>query len=421
MVYFGPAYPDSIQFLNPPAPGAQPSGELSPEMLLSGVSKKSSAEWQQIYQASRYKRDFVDARSGKQPSGTEKTAGYNSKRHFDLTQWFALVKRNTIVKLRDRTQTTILLLQAPLFAALIVMVYHGLDAGMSPDVRQELTKKLVGIHFLMVVAAIWFGCNNAARDIVGEWTVYKRERMVTLKLGSYVFSKLAVLFGLALVQCLSLLGIVFLSIPLKGSFLLDFLVLVLSTLVGTGLGLCISAISKTTESAIALLPVVLLPIIALGGGLRPAYVLDSKVRWVTRAVPSQWALEANLLQEVGEGEGKWKMVGAPMAPGALNSHAPDGQGAENTCRARAGAANSQYSDVVSGIIPRYQIDCPDQDGTMRENFTSQPIEVTYGDKSYKATSFRHSFFTSLMVLSGMLTLLVVGVLGILRKRDSDPQ
>jgi len=420
MVYFGPAYPDSIQFFNPPPPGAPPA-ELSPELLLSGVAKKTSAEWQQIYQASRYKRDFVDARSGKQPAGTEKTAGFQSRRHFDLTQWFALVKRNTIVKLRDRTQTAILLIQAPLFAALIVMVYHGLDANMAPEVRQELTKKLVGIHFLMVVAAIWFGCNNAARDIVGEWTVYKRERMVTLKLGSYVFSKLAVLFGLALVQCFCLLGIVFLEIPLKGSFVLDYLVLVLSTLVGTGLGLFISAISKTTESAIALLPVVLLPIIALGGGLRPAYVLDSKIRWVTRAVPSQWALEANLLQEIGEGEGKWKKAGAPMPPAALTSHAPDGQGAEPTCQARASAAYGQYSDILQGIIPKYQLDCPDKNDVMRENFTSQPIEVVYEGKTYKAEDFRHSFFMSLLVLFSMLSLLVAGVLGILRKRDSDPQ
>ena len=44
-------------------------------------------------------------------------------------------------------------------------------------------------------------------------------------------------------------------------------------MIGAGLGLSISALSKTTESAIALLPVVLLPIIALGGGMRPIYLM----------------------------------------------------------------------------------------------------------------------------------------------------
>ncbi len=415
MVYFGPAYPDSIQFFNPPPPGAPPA-ELSPEMLLSGVAKKTSVEWQQAYHGSRYKRDFVEGRSGKQPPGTERTAGDKPKRHFDLTQWFALIKRNTIVKLRDRTQTAILLIQAPLFAALIALVYHGLDV----NARGDLSHKLAGIHFLMVVAAIWFGCNNAARDIVGEWTVYKRERMVTLKLGSYVFSKLAVLFGLALIQCFSLLGIVSLAIDLQGSLFLDFIILVLSAMVGTGLGLCISAISKTTESAIALLPVVLLPIIALGGGLRPAYMMSSNVRWVTRLVPSQWALEGNLLQEADAA--KWRQAGDP---GPINTHVTAStqafHNAQAACSAEAYNAGKRSADIVQEIIPHYQLDCPDADDKMHENFTSAPLEVTYDQKTYSAKDFRHSYRTSLLVLLGMLGILILAVLGILRKRDSDPQ
>jgi ABC-type multidrug transport system ATPase subunit/pSer/pThr/pTyr-binding forkhead associated (FHA) protein len=417
MVYFGPAYPDSIQFFNALPSGAAPAGELSPEMLLSGVAKKTSAEWQHLYKASRYQRDFVEGRSNNLvATSNEGTPGDKPKRHFDLTQWFALVRRNTIVKLRDKTQSAILLIQAPLFASLIVLVYHGLD----PHGGEDLTKKLVGIHFLMVIAAIWFGCNNAARDIVGEWTVYKRERMITLKLGSYAFSKLAVLFGLAIIQCLSLLGIVFLVLNLKSSFLYDFIVLVLSAMVGTGLGLCISAISKTTESAIALLPVVLLPIIALGGGLRPAYMLDNKLRWITMAVPSQWALEANLLHETG-GD-KWPPFEKQLpVDTAKAGQQPGPQNAEDVCHQKSVQAMAQHADVVDVVIPHDRLDCPDQDGDMHENFTSQPIEVAYQDKTYKAVSFRHRFRTSLLVLVGMLGALVLGVLGILRKRDSDPQ
>jgi ABC-type multidrug transport system permease subunit len=393
-------------------------------MLLSGVAKRTSEQWLQLYKASRYQRDFVEGRSGKQPSTGDKTAGDKPKRHFDLTQWFALVKRNTIVKLRDRTQTAILLIQAPLFAALIVLVYHGLDG----NPREALMKKLVGIHFLMVVAAIWFGCNNAARDIVGEWTVYKRERMVTLKLGSYVFSKLAVLFGLAVIQCLSLLGIVDLTVHLKGDFLIDFAVLLIATLVGTGLGLCISAVSKTTESAIALLPVVLLPIIALGGGLKPAYDFPRNVRWITNVVPSQWALEANLIQEVGpDSKGdKWPPYGTPWSDsglkrGAQPTDSQAGQNAQLVCANFAYRATAAYSDVIEGVVPKYDLKCPDGDGKMQESFTSQPVEVTFGESTYKAAGFRHSLMMSLSVLLGMLVLLTCAVLTILMVRDQDVQ
>jgi energy-coupling factor transporter ATP-binding protein EcfA2 len=259
MVYFGPAYPDSIQFFNPPTigpTGTAPtqSAELNPEMLFSGMNtvpdENRTETWRQRYLASRYRKEFVENRSGKQPTAAEKTGEEKPRRQFSLGQWLALVKRNILVRLRDRAQTAILLVQAPVFALLVAGVNGHLDAKNFGD----LSQKLPIIHFLMVVAAIWFGCNNAVRDIVGEWTIYKRERMVTLQLLPYIFSKFAVLMALCIFQCGSMLAIVYVISGLHSNFLDDFLVLLISSMIGAGLGLSISALSKTTESAIAWLP-----------------------------------------------------------------------------------------------------------------------------------------------------------------------
>jgi ABC transport system ATP-binding/permease protein len=419
MVYFGPAYPDSIQFLNDIPAGSAPTADLSPEMLLSGVARKNSADWQQTYKASRYQRDFVEARSGKQPppDPSAGTPGNNPKRHFDLTQWFALVKRNYKVKVRDTTQTVILLCQAPLFAILIAMIFHPL----SPDMQfMDLTPKLAGVHFLLVVAAVWFGCNNAARDIVGEWTVYKRERMVTLKLVSYVFSKLSILFVLGVFQCLCLLGIVYPTLGLKGNFGLDLLVLVLSAMVGTGIGLCISAFARTTESAIALLPVVLLPIIALGGGIRSVYQIDREFRWVTTAIPSRWAFEADLLGESDKWSKK-KTDDASPQPGAA-PQAPPPVPTQPDETPAAQPMEPMPDDAAEMSIPKRVIDWTDskeKEHTLRageqETFKDHKLGVV------KAASFRHKFQTSVYVLLGMLGGLIGTVLLVLKKRDSDPQ
>ena len=469
MVYFGPAYPDSIQFLNDLPHGAAPTADLSPEMLLSGVARKNSAEWLQLYRSSRYQRDFVEARSGKQPppDPSAGTPGNNPKRHFDLTQWFALVKRNYKVKVRDTTQTVILLSQAPIFAALIALVYQPLSA----DHFAELTPKLIGIHFLMVVAALWFGCNNAARDIVGEWTVYKRERMVTLKLVSYVFSKLAILFVLGVFQCVCLLGIVYLTLHLKSNFGLDLLVLVISAMVGTGLGLCISAFSRTTESAIALLPIVLLPIIALGGGMRQVYQIgNGKLPWLTDIIPSRWAFEANILNETradgwSKHEGKpavepledtndeeqmqWRYAAEvdPRHPSNPKKTADDAQA---QCEAAAAVSHPDTEGVATSMdgkdpkeilcadaaeisVPRYLITWKDSAGketTVRafkgetKGEDGKPVadnDLASGKKVFKAVSFRHKYRTSVFVLLGMLAGLIGAVLLILLKRDNDPQ
>ena len=46
--------------------------------------------------------------------------------------------------------------------------------------------------FLAVIIVLLFGTVNAAREFTKEIPVYKRERMVNLKVGPYVFSKVFV-------------------------------------------------------------------------------------------------------------------------------------------------------------------------------------------------------------------------------------
>jgi ABC-type multidrug transport system ATPase subunit/ABC-type multidrug transport system permease subunit len=458
LVFFGPAYPDSIQFFNPVAAKAPVVGssgaaqetsvthhELNPEMLFSGMNTVPEANrtetWRKRYEASRYQKEFVEGRSGKQPAAAGKTGEESPRRQFGFVQWLALVRRNLIVKLQDRAQTAILLIQAPLFAVLVVLVNYPLQA----DHFDELAQKLPIVHFLMVVAAIWFGCNNAARDIVGEWTIYKRERMVTLKLVPYVFSKLAVLFGLCAFQCGSMLAIVYLSCGLHSNLLNDFLVLLVSSMIGAGLGLCISALSKTNESAIALLPVVLLPIIALGGGMRPVYLMPKAGQVVSAIIPSRWSYEANLLGEATASEwGRLKLLPdlkcklgstdatAAIPPPGANVGANGGANAAANPAANLAAipkpgddcpANDDSalcSDAAETSIPRYLI-------TYDDNGTEQTCRAT-ANQSYPhtnptafAVSYRHSFRESLQVLFAMLLLLMVAVIVILRRRDKDPQ
>jgi len=52
--------------------------------------------------------------------------------------------------------------------------------------------KLGKALFLGIIASIWFGCNNSAREIVGELAVYRRERMSGMSLISYLGSKMTV-------------------------------------------------------------------------------------------------------------------------------------------------------------------------------------------------------------------------------------
>lgn len=397
LVYFGPAYPDSIQFFREPpgtlAPdaGGAADEDLAPEMLLTGLAHADTAAWTERFSRSHYRTQFVDGRAAQTPA-EDGTAAGPRRRRVDVRQWLTLMRRSAILKVRDRAQLVILLLQAPLFAALIVLVFGRLEdpppvgaerATTSPEALQaftELSANLAGIEFLMVVAAIWFGCNNAARDIVGEWTIFQRERMVNLTLPSYVLSKFTIMVGLCVLQCLALVTIVYVLCDLKGSFVLHAATLVLASLVGAALGLAISARSGTTESAIALLPVVLLPVITLGGGIRAIYKIPEPAHTLSYVVPSRWALEINLVDEA-----RARPCGYLPAT-AWDDCPAGGPGVD--------AATAQFPEAVTEVAG-----------------IRQPAPPVAGE------TLRHTTAWSLAALAAMLALLLAAVAAFLRMRD----
>jgi hypothetical protein len=144
---------------------------------------------------------------------------------------------------------------------------------------------------------LWFGCSNAAREIVGEWPIYRRERMVTLTIPSFMAAKLTVLGGLCLLQCLILLGIVAMGAGLQSSLPAMFALLALVSLVGVSIGLLVSAVAKTSEVAIAILPLVLLPMVILAGVLHPLHEMNRGVSMLAQMMPSRWAFEGMLILE----------------------------------------------------------------------------------------------------------------------------
>ncbi len=305
LVYFGPAYPESIQFFNPA--NGDKSATMTPEMLMSGLAKLPTPNWAGEYDRSHYKKSFVESRAGKIVS-SQTPASTKPKRDIGIGQSLVLSARNGLLKLRDRMQTLILLGQAPLFAILVGVAFGKLPDKQFQDAEAWVgfCSKVASVHFLMVVAAVWFGCNNAARDIVGETAIFLRERMVNLKLPSYVFSKFIVLALICVFQCFALLTITYVWCDLQGPYFTLLAVLIASSLVGAALGLLISAVAPTTESAIAFLPVVLLPFILLGGGIKPINEMPAEARWVAAICPTRWGYEANLLVEAKARKSEFK-------------------------------------------------------------------------------------------------------------------
>jgi ABC-type multidrug transport system ATPase subunit/ABC-type multidrug transport system permease subunit len=302
LVYYGPADPEAIEFFNPTSP---PRPDRSPDEVLRGLGQDRVTTWIQRFQGSKQHRQFVAERQGKLPGGAEGLVPARSSAGSLIRQWWTLVRRMLAIKAQDVWNTLILLIQAPIIAILVVLVF-GKQATAeitSPRTFEDVARGVASTTFVLGLAAIWFGCSNAVREIVGEWSVYQRERMVNLGLVPYLLSKFTVHGLLCLFQCLVLLVIVRWGIDLRGPFWPMFGVLALASMVGVAVGLTVSAVAKTSEAAIALLPIIILPMLLLGGALQPLHKLKTPLPHVAALFPSRWAFEGLLTLEADQRDG----------------------------------------------------------------------------------------------------------------------
>ncbi len=334
MVYFGPAFPDSVDFFDSAAARNRESGrEGGAELVFKALAANgdagrvgdSAANWEEKYQRSPYKSRYVDERSGKlQQSNGEPAPVQKPTRLFNFKQFVALTSRTIRIRLRDRAQTWLLMAQAPIFALVLILVYHHMeDTPGQADFEswRRLVGKVVGTHFMMTVAAVWFGCNNACREIVGEWAVYRRERMIGLQLFSYIGSKLLVLSALCTIQCGLLLLLVCAFATIKGNLAIIYGNLLLASMVGSAIGLFVSACARTTEAAVACLPIILLPMILVGGGMKPLHEMDPGAQHLGALMPTRWAFEANLKTEAENRVARFVPVLPPGAGGPFSGPA----------------------------------------------------------------------------------------------------
>lgn len=304
LVYYGRAYPDAVQFFHPQGlPHLKPGEEPSPDEIFTGLAKAEPQTWSQWYQESPQYQEFVVQRLSRPPAANQPHQLSKPPSH-PITQWLTLIRRCFTIKRKDVWNTLILVAQAPIIALLVVLVFANKASSevKSLESFSEVSQAATTTTFLLVLSALWFGCSNAAREIVGEWTIFRRERMVNLNLFSYIASKIYVLGSICLFQCIVLFGIVYLGGCLRGPPLPMLIILYLTSMVGLTLGLLVSALSKSSEVAIALLPLLLLPMVILGGVMLPVHEMPSAGQVCAMAMPSRWAFEAMLLEEAQERE-----------------------------------------------------------------------------------------------------------------------
>ncbi len=199
---------------------------------------------------------------------------------FDKFQAGVLTDRYLETVLADWRYTGLMLVQAPLLAALAVMVFLNIDRANE------------GLYFLMVLSIFWIGCMNACREIVKERALFLRERMFNLDVGAYLFSKVRVLGLMGAVQVGLYAAVVMRWIDVRVAVGWLVIGLLFTMICGTCLGLLISSLVKRSDYAVGIVPLVIIPQIIFSEFMIPSEQFQGVSRVIFTAMPARWSFEA---------------------------------------------------------------------------------------------------------------------------------
>jgi hypothetical protein len=159
---------------------------------------------------------------------------------------------------------TINLIEAPLLAFILGYISKFSENG----VYSFATNKNYPIFlFMAVIVSLFMGLTVSAEEIFRDRKILEREKFLDLSRSSYLISKINFLFTLSAIQSLSFVLVGNLILDVRGMLFQQWIILFSTACFGNMLGLNISAGMRTAVSIYILIPLILVPMLLLGGAM----------------------------------------------------------------------------------------------------------------------------------------------------------
>lgn len=293
-----------VAWFGPPAEACRYFGVDSPDLIFSRLSEKTPEAWKAGYQESLQHRKYVATREhllrpGEGTQGAEQIEDRSAGRPSQLSQFKTLTQRYFRRKMRDQTGMLVMVAQ-PLLLALTTWIVFPVPTD--------------AMVFMFTLSCLWFGMSSAVREMISDRAIWRRERKVGVGVTPYVGSKTAVLGLLVTLECVAFTAMVYTMVGMQaGGY--DFWALAgvasLTGLSGMTLGLLISSVMTSSEAAVGMLPLLLVPMICFSSIMVPLRHMEKPAQALSWIFIERYAFEAALktgdeLQKVARGDGKWE-------------------------------------------------------------------------------------------------------------------
>ncbi len=274
-------------------------GNVNPEIVLNIIDEKalnnngeisderkmSPQEWHELYLKNRPELPTPEIKD---------VPHSDQKKPNAFKQFLIFLRRNFRTKITNVQYLCITLLEAPLLAVVCALLtrYAPPEGYTVMD-----NKNLVSYFFMAVIVATFIGMSGSAEEIIKDRALLKRESFLNLSYGSYISSKIVYMAGVSLLQTLLFILIGNYIMGLHGLFLTWWIILFVTALLSSLMGLLLSQCLNSVVAIYITIPILLIPQILLCGlvvsfsDLAPKSTTGN-VPLIGEIIPTRWAYEA---------------------------------------------------------------------------------------------------------------------------------
>jgi ABC transport system ATP-binding/permease protein len=215
-------------------------------------------------------------------------------------QFKVFITRDVLSKFTNRQYMIINFLETPVLAFILAFLVKYYNTDISNEIGYKYSENdNVPAYILMaVIIALFVGLSVSAEEIIRDRKILKRESFLNLSRGSYLFSKIAIMFAISAIQTFTFVLIGNSILEVKDMFTDYWFILFTTSCFANTLGLNISASFDKAVTIYILIPFLIIPQLILSGvivkfdKLNPVVASQTKVPLAGEVMASRWAYEA---------------------------------------------------------------------------------------------------------------------------------
>lgn len=226
---------------------------------LTSNRKVKPIEWNEHYIEKCESEIQIIDEKGKVPDSIFKIPNF-------IKQFRIYFTRDVLSKLTNKQYVLINLFEAPLLAAILAffLKFYNTDTSTGEYIFR-LNQNLPSYLFVSVIVALFIGLTVSAEEIIKDKKILKRESFLNLSKGSYIYSKILIMFIISAIQTLLFVLVGNLILEINGMWFSYWLILFSLSCFANVLGLNISASFNSVKVIYILIPILIIPQLLFSG------------------------------------------------------------------------------------------------------------------------------------------------------------